>query len=204
MSSTQRPKEMRPASRSTLEEFMTMIPMDVEREEPIELTSFGTVPGYTRGYSQLLATGKKLEAIGAYFGRSGTFAHEAQPSVWFQADLQMVQTQLAALREEIAELRTLLQERPSVASSTLHDLGVEGLEVTVPIPIILEETDDEASARWPEVRASAVGSTLGEAMVSLKAEVADLYWDLNGRDPKILGEIANDTLRTLRAHIRPA
>lgn len=134
-----------------------------------------------------------------------TRSSEPQYPIWDQTLLLFsLREQIETLREQVATLTSALQDRPLVSSSQLFDLGDDRLRVQVPIPIILQETDTEALARWPEVRTSGTGPTLSEAIVDLKADIADLYLDMSGRDPVSLGLIARDILRLLQLHITAA
>ena len=111
--------------------------------------------------------------------------------------LQETQTLLAevkALREEFAN-------RPLVSSVLLNDLSNEKLSLINPVSVVLEETDEECLARWPEVNAFGIGTTLSEAIHNLKENISDLYLDLSARDRGGLGEIALDTLSVLNAYI---
>lgn len=105
------------------------------------------------------------------------------------------------LSEEIRLLKEQLLDRPLVSSVTLNDLNNDSIELIKPISIILEETDEECLARWPEVNGFGIGPTISEAISNLKKNICELYFDITSRDKATLGELALETLRTLEAHI---
>jgi len=105
------------------------------------------------------------------------------------------------LSEEIRLLKEQLLNRPLVSSVTLNDLNNDSIEPVKPISIILEETDEECLARWPEVNGFGIGSTISEAISNLKKNICELYFDITSRDKAILGELALETLRILEVHI---
>ncbi len=101
----------------------------------------------------------------------------------------------------IKELRLELQSRPLVSSMLLSDLNNKRFSVRSPISIILEEYDEEGLARWPEVNAYGLGPTLHEAILDLKQNIVNLFLDLLDRDQESLGELAVETLDTLKVYI---
>ena len=110
--------------------------------------------------------------------------------------------EIRELLEEVKELRTELSGRPLVSTILLSNLSDVRVTVVNPISVIVEEYDEECLARWPEVNAYGIGSTLSEAIHYLKDNIVELYYDLANRDEEILGDIADETLRTLRSYIR--
>jgi len=103
---------------------------------------------------------------------------------------------------EISQLRKELAQRPLASAIAIYDLGNDQLKVKSPISVVLNETDEESLARWPETRAYGIGSTLAEAILRLKQNIADMFFDLKSRPQESLGEIARNTLRTLEAHLQ--
>ena len=124
----------------------------------------------------------------------------------FDDALEKQVTDMAAeieiLKDKVQQLLTELEERPLVSSILIYDLGIDGLSVKLPISIVLEETDNEALATWPETRAYGLGGTLAEAIIDLKANIADLYTDMISWNQDNLGAIAIYTLRVLKSHIQ--
>ncbi len=134
-----------------------------------------------------------------------------QPTDWsqslfiFQPSHQLaiqLSNEIRELLEEVKELRTELSGRPLVSTILLSNLNDVRVTVANPISVIVEEYDEECLARWPEVNAYGIGSTLSEAIHYLKDNIVELYYDLANRDEEILGDIADETLRTLRSYIR--
>lgn len=104
--------------------------------------------------------------------------------------------------DEISQLRKELSLRPLASAIAIYDLGNDKLKVKSPISVVLNETDEESLARWPETRAYGIGSTLAEAISNLKQNISDLFFDLKSRPQESLGGIAIDTLRTLETHLQ--
>jgi hypothetical protein len=135
-----------------------------------------------------------------------------QPTGWpltpfgVETNIYSIVFQLSAdikqLSEEIRLLKEQLVDRPLVSSVTLSNLNNDSFEIIKPISIILEETDEESLARWPEVNGFGIGSTVYEAISDLKKNICELYSDINSHDQATLGELALETLRTLDIHIR--
>ena len=103
---------------------------------------------------------------------------------------------------EIRQLRNELSQRPLSSTIAIYDLGDDKIKVKSPISVALNETDEESLARWPETRAYGIGSTLAEAILKLKQNIADLFFDLKSRPQESLGQIAIDTLKTLETHLQ--
>ena len=134
-----------------------------------------------------------------------------QPTGWsqfgsiFESSHQLairLSSEIRQLLEEVKELRTELSGRPLVSTILLSSLSDVRVTVANPISVIVEECDQECLARWPEVDAYGIGSTLSEAIHHLKDDIVELYYDLANRDEGVLGDIADETLRTLRSYIR--
>ena len=73
-----------------------------------------------------------------------------------------------------SQLDQLLDE--SATATEISEIG--DLQVSRPIPIVLEETAGEVVARWPEAGLTGVGRSEGEAIESLREEVAVTWEDL--------------------------
>jgi hypothetical protein len=115
--------------------------------------------------------------------------------------LTLLQGKVSALESEVRDLRNELAERPLVSSAVLHDLGGHGPAVTVPISVVIEQTDEETVATWPETGLYGVGETPSDAIISLKDDVLQTYLDLEQTSDDNLGELAKTTLATLRRHL---
>lgn len=114
----------------------------------------------------------------------------------------LLQMQLSALADELQQLHLEIANRPSISSVQLHTLGITEISVRAPMSIVLEETEDEALARWPEGRVHGLGASVAEAIASLKANIVDEYLDLTSRDRETLGEIALDTLAVMGHYLQ--
>jgi len=153
---------------------------------------------------QVARQGPTGPAYTEIFRGMGTPTGESEPGTT-EPIPQLAIVPLKELQDLIAEVRQLraeLAKRPLVSSTLLSDLGDDRLSVRVPIPVVLEEIDDESLARWPEVGASGIGSTLAEAITQLKMDVLGLFFDLTTRDTESLGQFALDTLRSLKVHVQ--
>lgn len=106
-----------------------------------------------------------------------------------------------ALLREVRDLRAELANRPLAFSVRLGTLNDKRVLVRNPVSVIVEETDEECLARWPEVNAYGLGATLSESILDLKRNIVDLYLDLTGRDPDTLGGLALETLSTLQSYL---
>lgn len=73
-----------------------------------------------------------------------------------------------------------------------------GLELRQPIPIVVEESADDAVARWIEPGLSGVGNSEGEAIESLREEIHTVWQDL---DRAADAELTHNT-RTMRSVLR--
>lgn len=134
--------------------------------------------------------GFQLFELGAGLERLNFRISELSSALWEIRDY---------LKKEIIEE---IQSRPLVSSFIINDLGSDHYEVLMPIPVIIEEGDEEAIVRWPDLDAFGRGDTLGEALIQLKKDIISLYADLEGGD---LGELGPPALRmrnTLKRYIR--
>lgn len=121
-----------------------------------------------------------------------------------EKEFQRLNEKLQETLDEVRQLRVELSQRPLASTIMIHDLGDKNLKVVLPISVVLNETDDESLARWPETRASGIGATLGEAISELKKNISYLYFDLKSRPLESLGDIALDTLNIFETHLQIA
>ena len=148
-----------------------------------------------------LLEGTKISGTGAsdtlYSGRT----EATYPQLLFDPSYQMLFNEVRALLQEVKELRSDFRSRPLTSSILLTNLNNKGLSIRHPISVIVEEYDEECLARWPEANAHGLGPTLYEAIVDLKQNIVDLFSDLSDRDEESLGDLAIETLSTLKAYI---
>ena len=116
--------------------------------------------------------------------------------------IQHISERISEMFESIQQIRIELSQRPLSSTITIHEVGDKKLKVVCPISVVLNETDDESLARWPETRASGIGATLGEAISNLKKDISYLYFDLKSRPIESLGDIALDTLNIFETHLQ--
>lgn len=119
-----------------------------------------------------------------------------------RAEQAAVRTEVAHLRAELAELREDLRSRPTVKGAVLLDLAGEGLELLQPVPVVIEEYEEEVVASWPEVETYGSGDTISEAITELKGEIASLYRDLVSSTDEQLGRLPRGWKRVLVCVVR--
>jgi hypothetical protein len=92
--------------------------------------------------------------------------------------MREVVNELAAINERIDEVRALIEDRPTIRHTTITSLGQDKLELAAPIPVVIEEYEDECLARWIEAQATGRGVSEPEALASLRDDIAYLFRDL--------------------------
>ncbi len=115
--------------------------------------------------------------------------------------LRTVEEAVAGLRETVAELSEALRERPLVLSTEIVDLGSENYSLCHPIPIVIEESEEEIVASFPETETFASGGTPSEAIGELKRQIVLLYEDLANSDPAEFGKLPAAWWRILQYYI---
>ena len=101
-------------------------------------------------------------------------------------ETQVADTPPAAVEERLAELERAVpdlgRQVAELADEAVYpaELSVlPGLELRQPIPIVVEESADDAVARWIEPGLSGVGNSEGEAIESLREEIHTVWRDLD-------------------------
>jgi len=118
--------------------------------------------------------------------------------------VQELSSCLGQLQNEVASCKDCISriaDRPTIKNTELYDIG-EGFDVVRPIPIVLEETEDETIANFPEVEVYAVGSGEAEAIGNLKKSIAELYLELDQTSEQQLGKVPQGWKRVLDKVIR--
>ena len=105
------------------------------------------------------------------------------------------------LGSRLSQLEETISERPVVGVTFLSSLANQELELSRWIPIVLEQFDEEAVARWPEVEATGIGATEFEAIESLRKDIAELFEDLSSSDSSELSDQTAGALAVLRSVI---
>lgn len=112
-----------------------------------------------------------------------------------------LEREVLSCKECINELYSEFTERPIVKETRLFDID-EDLEVLEPIPIVIEESDDEVIASFPEAEVFGVGSGESEAINNLKKEVSKLYYELIDTPDEQLGKVPQSWKRVLSKVVR--
>jgi hypothetical protein len=120
------------------------------------------------------------------------------------ARMQALSEAMDALQERLGQVEECLAAQPRCRQALLYDLGAGKYELKQPLAVQLEEYDDEAVARIPELDVFASATTDSEALVLLKAEVVSLYDELASCPPEELGERPIAWLRLLKRLINIA
>lgn len=110
------------------------------------------------------------------------------------ASMARVERRLARLERAVRRVDRRLEELAGESMVSTEISEVPGLELRRPIPVLLEETDAEVVARWPEPGLTGVGGSGGEAIDSLREEIAATWEDLANMDDQDLSRNA----RTMR------
>ena len=90
-----------------------------------------------------------------------------------------VEERLAELERAVADLGRQVGELADEAIYPAELSVLPGLELRQPIPIVVEESADDAVARWIEPGLSGVGNSEGEAIESLREEIHTVWQDLD-------------------------
>ena len=121
-------------------------------------------------------------------------AHELR---MLASSVEHMKRELSSCKEKIDSLHRMLEERPIVRHTKIFDLGC-GLHVVEAIPVVIEETEDEVIASFPEIEVFGVADTESEALLKLKKNIVDLYYDLINTTQDELGELPLSWLRVLK------
>ena len=105
---------------------------------------------------------------------------------------------LAELERAVADLGRQVGELADEAIYPAELSVLPGLELRRPIPIVVEESADDAVARWIEPGLSGVGNSEGEAIESLREEIHTVWQDL---DRAADSELTRNT-QTMRSVLR--
>jgi len=81
-----------------------------------------------------------------------------------------------------------LCDRPILKETWLYDID-EKFKVLQPIPIVIEELEEEVVASFPEIETYATGVNEAEAINNLKKSITELYRDLMNAGDNELGKM---------------
>jgi hypothetical protein len=108
------------------------------------------------------------------------------------SELQQCKEGISAILNELNELR----EKPITKQTELFEID-EALEVIRPIPVVIEEYDDEVIATFPEIEAFGAGLCEAEAIINLKNEIRKIFFELEGVSDDKLGKLPLSWKRVL-------
>jgi len=115
-------------------------------------------------------------------------------------DVSSMRSELDRCKKSITELHEELETRPIVKQTNISEVG-DGFRVKMPIPVTIEEYDDEVTASFPEVEVFGSGATEAEAISRLKKEIVELYKELLETPKDELGYLPLAWLRVMDATI---
>jgi len=151
-------------------------------------TSFGKwrPPEYGR-WGVLYAAASEREALGGL-----KFVDELA-DVKKQVDdlsyqVESVVSELKQCKEGISTILNELRGRPITKQTELFEID-ETLELIRPIPVVIEEYDDEVIATFPEIEAVGAGLCESEAIINLKKEIRKIFFELEGVSDNKLGRL---------------
>ena len=121
-----------------------------------------------------------------------------------EASARADEERLAALEQAVTHLGRQVDEMAddSVLSAALS--VVPGLKLRQPIPIVVEESAEDAVARWVESGLYGVGRNEGEAIESLREEICTVWHDLDSAPDSELTRHARTMREVLRCYVGPA
>ena len=93
------------------------------------------------------------------------------------------------LDRRLCEVIDGIRERPIVTPAHLLDLGSADFYLPSPIPIVIEEYEQEVVARVPELELHGSGDTEPEAVADLKSSFIELYLDLESTAAENMGKL---------------
>ena len=116
-------------------------------------------------------------------------------------NVEGLKSEVLSCKECINRLSEELSERPIIKETRLFEIG-EGIEVMQPIPIVIEETEEEVIASFPEVEVYASGLVEANAINNLKSQIKELFFDLVESKEDELGKLPKAWRRTLEKVVR--
>ena len=112
---------------------------------------------------------------------------------------------LAALEQAVSDLAEQVDEMAGMSITSTELSVVPGLKRRErPIPIIVEETGEDATARWIEAGLYGVGCHGGEAIESLREEIRTVWHDLEQAPDSELSPPVQTMREVLRCYVTSA
>ena len=162
---------------------------------------------------EYITKGKSFESV-RWLGWSKTMSESQVLRGWTLVDeLSEVKGQVGDLISEVGSvkselleckegIRTILneleelREKPITKQTQLVEIG-EGLEVISPIPVVIEEYNDEVIASFAEIEAFGAGSCEAESIADLKKKIREIFFELEEVDDDELGKLPLSWKRVL-------
>lgn len=114
-----------------------------------------------------------------------------------------VEERLADLERAVEDLGRQIGDLADEAVYPAELSVLPGLELRRPIPIIVEESADDAVARWIEPAITGLGRSEGEAVESLAEVIVEVWTELRSDDAR-LSRNARRMLSVIEAYVAPA
>jgi len=145
--------------------------------------------------------GTRLEDIGKGEALHGYMLVDELSEVKKQVDdlnleVESVKWELKQCKEGISMILNELREKPITKQTELFELD-KTLEVIKPIPVVIEEYNDEVIATFPEIETFGVGSGEAEAIRNLKQEIRKIFFELENISDDKLGKVPISWKRVL-------
>ena len=121
-----------------------------------------------------------------------------------ETSTETVAERLAALEQAVTDLGGQVNEMTDDAALSAELSVVPGLKLRQPIPILVEESADDAVARWVESGLYGVGRNGAEAIESLREEIYTVWHDLDSAPDSELTRHARTMRAVLRCYVSSA
>ena len=115
-----------------------------------------------------------------------------------------VDERVAALEQLVTELRRVVTEIAEESVTPAELSVIPGFDVLRPIPIVVEESAEDAAARWVEAALYGVGRNEGEAIESVREVIAEVWHDLESAPDSTLTRHTRTMRAVLRCYLKPA
>ena len=106
-------------------------------------------------------------------------------------------------RTLLRQLRETVEEAHQNGLGAIHSLDGGRVQLHSPLVYSMQVLDGEVVVGIDELSAYGVGASEREAVAELQEELWTLFQELDRIPPEEVGPPLTDTLRTLRARIRP-
>lgn len=111
---------------------------------------------------------------------------------------------LAVLEQLVTDLRRQVAEIAEESVTPAELSVIPGFDVLRPIPIVVEESAEDAAARWVEAALYGVGRNEGEAIESVREVIAEVWHDLESAPDSELTRHTRTMRAVLRCYLKPA